>query len=56
MVTVMNKVDKADPEVVSGLCEQYNAIPVCALKRDTFPELLETMEAHLWSETVTPAE
>ena len=55
LVTVMNKTDKADPAVVSGLCEQYNALPVCALDRATFPRLLETMEAHLWSETTVPA-
>ncbi len=55
VVTVMNKIDKADPDVVSGLCEQYHAIPVCALDRATFPRLLETMEAHLWSETAVPA-
>jgi len=56
MVTVMNKIDRTEPEVVSGLCEQYNAIPVCALDRDTFPRLLETMEAHLWADSALPTE
>lgn len=52
---VLNKTDKCDPDVVAGLAEQYQGFPICALKRETFDDLLNQMEADLWSQDMTPA-
>jgi GTP-binding protein HflX len=53
---VLNKMDKCDPDVLSGLLEQFQGIAISALDRDTFGELLNRMEADLWSRELTPAE
>ncbi len=50
VINVINKVDKSDPETVEGLLARFSGVPVCALKRDSFGPLLETMEACLWAE------
>jgi GTP-binding protein HflX len=52
-VTVLNKIDRCDPETLEGLIQQYNAIPICALDRASFSMLLETMEHYLWSPTTS---
>lgn len=53
---VLNKMDKCDPDVLSGLIEQFQGIAISALDRDTFGDLLNRMEADLWSRELTPAE
>ncbi|MDD5758214.1 MAG: GTPase HflX [Desulfobulbaceae bacterium] len=37
---VFNKIDLADPEVVAPLAAHYQAVPVCALRQETFAEFL----------------
>ena len=37
---VLNKIDLADPEMVAHLAEEYQAVPVCALRQDTFADFL----------------
>jgi GTP-binding protein HflX len=38
---VLNKIDLADPEEVARLAAQYQAVPVCALRQETFAVLLD---------------
>jgi 50S ribosomal subunit-associated GTPase HflX len=45
---VLNKTDLCAPEVVEGLAARYNAVPVCALDRETFAPLLLALENALW--------
>ena len=52
---VLNKTDKCDPDVLAGLTEQLQGFPICALDRETFGDLLNQMEADLWSQDLTPA-
>jgi GTP-binding protein HflX len=49
-VHVLNKIDKCDEDTLAGLVDAYDAIPVCALDRETFGPLLTMLEQHLWSE------
>lgn len=51
-INVLNKIDKADPDVVQGLIKQYDGVPICALDSSTFKPLLERMELILWGENV----
>lgn len=48
IVTVLNKIDLCEPDVVRGLAARYGAIPLSALDRSTFGPLLEAMEQRLW--------
>ncbi|MCF6287500.1 MAG: 50S ribosome-binding GTPase, partial [Candidatus Hydrogenedentes bacterium] len=52
---VLNKQDKCDRDTLHGLTERFDGIPLCALHRDTFSDLLNRMEADLWSHDLTPA-
>ncbi len=51
-INVLNKIDKADPDIVQGLVKQYDGVPICALDRSTFQPLLERMEYILWEKDV----
>ena len=51
---VLNKQDKCDPETLEGLTERFDGYPICALQRDTFTDLLNRMEADLWSQELSP--
>ena len=53
---VFNKIDRCDEDTVRGLVERFNGIALCALDRNTFSPLLDTMEALLWPTCSTPAE
>ncbi len=37
---VLNKIDLADPELVKRLAAEYRAVPVCALRPETFADFL----------------
>lgn len=52
---VLNKTDKCDPDELAGLAERFEGFPICALDRETFTDLLNQMEADLWSQDLTPA-
>jgi GTP-binding protein HflX len=52
---VLNKQDRCDADTMRGLQERFEGFPLCALDRETFTPLLETMEADLWSEDLSPA-
>ncbi|HPO15985.1 MAG TPA: GTPase HflX [Candidatus Hydrogenedentes bacterium] len=53
---IVNKTDLAEPATVQGLVYQYNGIPVCALDRNSFAPLLETMEHILFADEEVHAE
>lgn len=44
VIRVFNKIDSADPEIVSNLCAQYSGIGISALDSKTFPQLVERVE------------
>ncbi|MFP6582301.1 MAG: GTPase HflX [Candidatus Hydrogenedentota bacterium] len=50
-LTILNKADKCDPEILEQLVKKYDGIAISALDKDTFPELLQRMEEYLWAET-----
>lgn len=52
-VMVVNKTDRCDPEEVAGLAQRLNAVPVSALRPETFGPLLRAMENRLWEETAS---
>jgi GTP-binding protein HflX len=52
---VLNKMDKCDPDVLQGLAERFQGFPICAYERESFTDLLNQMEADLWSRDLTPA-
>ncbi len=56
IISVINKIDRCDPATVEGLVYRFNGIPICAIDRDTFGPLLETMERILWTEAPAAAE
>jgi hypothetical protein len=41
--------------VLQGLAERFQGFPISALDRDSFNDLLNQMEADLWSQDLTPA-
>jgi len=45
---VFNKADRVDNDEVVSLSTRFNAIPVSALKPETFNELLTALEHKLW--------
>jgi GTPase len=49
VLNVINKIDRCGKDLVKGLCSRLDAVPVCALKPETFAALLEKMEAVLFS-------
>ncbi|MCA1902552.1 MAG: GTPase HflX [Candidatus Hydrogenedens sp.] len=51
-INVLNKIDKANSEIVQGLIQQYDGVPVCALNPSTFSPLLERMEMLIWDRNV----
>jgi len=51
MITVLNKIDQCDPELVQGLVASGAGVPICARKPATFGPLLEAMERQLWTQT-----
>ncbi len=51
-INVLNKIDKANPDIVQGLIQQYDGVPVCALDPSTFAPLLERMEMLIWGRPV----
>jgi len=51
-INVLNKIDKANPNIVQGLIQQYEGVPVCALDPSTFAPLLERMEMLIWGRPV----
>ena len=51
---VLNKQDKCDSDTLMGLRERFEGFPLCALDRDTFSDLLDRMEADLWSQDLSP--
>ncbi len=52
---VLNKQDKCDPDVLQGLAERFQGFPISAFDRESFTDLLNQMEADLWSQDLTPA-
>jgi len=54
VLTVLNKIDRADPDLVRGLAARYDGVPICALDRGTFGPLLEAMEQRLWPGESSP--
>lgn len=56
IIPVINKIDRCDPETVEGLVFRFGGIPLCAIDRDTFAPLLETMERILWVDSPIAAE
>ena len=46
---VLNKADKCEAEELEGLRQRLNGIPVSALDRSTFGQLLGEMEESLWT-------
>lgn len=38
---VLNKIDLAEPELVAHLAKEYEAVPVCALRQETFTDFLD---------------
>jgi len=54
-LTVLNKIDKADPEVLAALVARFDGIPVCALDKASFAPLLTQMEQFLWKREVNNA-
>lgn len=52
---VVNKIDKADVEMVQGLTQRFNGVAACALDRKTFGPLMAALEARLWQERETVA-
>lgn len=55
-LTVLNKADKCDPEILAQLVKKYDGIAISALDKGTFPELLQRMEEYLWAETAVAME
>ena len=53
IVTVLNKIDRCDPEVLGGLLQRYNAIPISALDSSTFGPLLHAISARLDASAVS---
>ena len=49
---VFNKVDQVDPVDLPNLCRRYDAIPVSALKRNSFDKLIAEMEHRFWPDEV----
>lgn len=47
-VLALNKVDRADPDVVEGLRKQLGGVPVSALERASLQPLMAMLERHLW--------
>ncbi|KPJ98995.1 MAG: GTP-binding protein HflX, partial [Nitrospira bacterium SG8_35_4] len=45
---VFNKADRVDNDEAESLSTRFNAIPVSALKPETFSELLRALEHKLW--------
>jgi len=52
---VLNKQDKCDPDTIHGLALRFDGFPLSALDRNTFSDLLQRMEADLWSQNLSPA-
>jgi len=50
-VVVLNKIDQCDPDRVAGLAHNYGAIPISALRPETFSPLLRQLHSRLWQET-----
>lgn len=50
ILTVLNKMDKTDPETLDGLRDRYHGIALSALEPASFQPLLEAMEHELWLE------
>lgn len=51
-INVLNKIDRANPDIVQGLIQQYDGVPICALDPSTFAPLLERMEMLIWGRPV----
>jgi GTP-binding protein HflX len=49
-VIVLNKCDDLDPVSVKTRCYQFDAIPISAVKKTGFPELLKALAYELWHE------
>ncbi|MBN1353882.1 MAG: GTPase HflX, partial [Candidatus Omnitrophica bacterium] len=48
IITVLNKIDRADSAIVNGLVREFpDAIPISALKKENFPELIKRIEDYL---------
>jgi len=44
-LVVVNKTDQVAPEAVEGLCRRYDAVAVCALRREGLDRLIRTAES-----------
>ena len=49
-LVILNKIDQCSEETIQHLIHKFQGIPVCALDRNTFTPLMETMETLLWRE------
>jgi len=45
---VFNKVDKVPAEELHAYCRRFSALPVCALRRESFKPLLDDLEKRIW--------
>ena len=45
---VFNKEDKTDPAMVKEVCQRYNAVSISAIRPDTLPKLVSTLEERLF--------
>ena len=50
-ITVLNKQDLVDPELVENFCRRHKAVAVCAMQRSTLRPLISIMEQAVAAET-----
>lgn len=54
-IVVFNKIDKLRSGEAMNLARRYNAFPICALDKSTFPPMMKAIEEELWSEKLVGA-